>query len=79
MKKYTTIKVGYTAGVYGCSGEYFTTIIIDGDKHTSICHYGMYGSEERVNQALNDLGYSQFYTPSDYGKMAKKDLSLIHI
>lgn len=74
MKQFTTIKVGYTAGVYGCSGEYFTTIFVDGKKHGSISHYGMYGSEERVNRALKDLGYKEFYCPSSYGRMTKKDI-----
>lgn len=74
MKQFTTIKVGYTHGIYGCSGEYFTTIIINGSKHASINHYGLYGSEERVNQALKAKGYKEFYTPSDYGKMTKKEV-----
>jgi hypothetical protein len=75
MKQFTTIKVGYTAGIYGCSNEYFTTIIINGSKHTSISHYGMYGSEERVNHALMDRGYREFYTPSDFGRMIAKDVN----
>lgn len=72
MKKYTTIKVGYSAGVYGCSAEYFTTIIIDGEKTSSISHYGMYGSEERVNHVLDEAGFTSFYTPSDFGKIPSR-------
>ena len=60
MKKYTTIKTGYSSGVYGCSGEYFTTIVINGDKTDFFHHKGLYGSEERVNQALKDKGYEFF-------------------
>jgi hypothetical protein len=56
MKLYTTIKTGYTAGIYGCSGEYFTTTIITQNKKgldTRIIHFqGMYGAENRVNNVL---------------------------
>lgn len=73
MKTYTTIKVGYTAGVYGCSGEYFITIITRGDEMFHVYHYGMYGSEERVNSVLKNAGYNEYYVGSWYGKMTKKD------
>jgi hypothetical protein len=75
MKRYTTLKVGYTAGVYGCSGEYFTTIILKDDEKPHIMnHYGMYGSESRVTEPLKQAGYIEFYTPSDFGKMTMKDI-----
>jgi len=74
MKSFTTLKVGYTAGIYGCSGEYFTTIIINGSKKRSINHYGLYGSEERVSQALKARGYTEFYTPSNYGRLVRSDI-----
>ena len=67
MKLFTTIKVGYSRGIYGCSAEYFTTIIINGETMTSVSHYGMYGSEERINRTLKDMGYTEKYTPSDFG------------
>jgi len=75
MKKFSTIKVGYTAGIYGCSGEYFVTIITRGDEMYHVYHYGMYGSEERVNAVLKNAGYSEYYVSSWYGKMTKKDVS----
>lgn len=74
MKKYTTIKVGYTAGIYGCSGEYFTTIVLTGDDVNVFNYSGRYGAEERVGRALNDAGYNNFYTPSDFGKMTMSDV-----
>lgn len=74
MKQFTTLKVGYSSGIYGCSAEYFTTIVIDGDKHSTFCFYGMYGAEERIAGALKNLGYTEFYTPSVYGKVTKKDV-----
>jgi hypothetical protein len=74
MKKFTTLKVGYSTGVYGCSNEYFTTIIIDGDKTSSISHRGMYGSEERINGALEAKGFTRFYTPTDFGKIPNRKI-----
>ena len=75
MKQFTTLKVGYTAGIYGCSGKYFTTIVINGKKHTSLSYRGMYGSEERVARALTDKGYTEFYTPTSYGRMIAKEVN----
>jgi hypothetical protein len=74
MKKFTTIKVGYTAGVYGCSGEYFLTIIMREAEMFHVYHYGMYGSEERVNAVLKSAGYEEYYIGSWFGKMTKKDV-----
>jgi len=74
MQKFTTIKVGYTTGVYGCSNEYFTTIILNGDEEQAISHHGMYGSEDRINGALKAKGYKEFYITSYFGKMTKKDV-----
>lgn len=74
MKKFTTLKVGYTSGIYGCSGEYFTTIVITNDDVRVFNYYGMYGAEERVNRLLKDAGYDYFHTPSDFGKMTMKDV-----
>jgi hypothetical protein len=79
MKLYTTIKTGYTAGIYGCSGEYFTTTIIDTDKEgklfTDIIHHeGMYGSEQRINSLLEEKGYKYIHTSCSYGKLTRKDI-----
>jgi len=79
MKKYITIKVGYTVGQVGCTGEYFNTIIINGDDVTNVAHYGMYGSDYRVNKTLEDKGYKSQYISSDYGRMTKKDILDIFI
>lgn len=80
MKKtFTIIKVGYTAGIYGCSNEYFTAIYTT-EKDSfygldSISFYGMYGAEERISKAFNKLGYNNNYTPSNYGRLTRKDIS----
>jgi hypothetical protein len=68
---FTCVKVGYTAGMYGCSGEYFLLITSAGN---SISFSGMYGVEDRVASVLKDRGYKEIYTPSDFGRMTLKDV-----
>jgi hypothetical protein len=77
MKKiYTIIKIGYTAGIYGCSNEYFTLIYTDKkDGFKSVSFYGMYGAEERVSATLKEKGYTQHYTQSFFGKMKRNDIT----
>ena len=74
-KQFITLKVGYTwSNMYGLNGEYFNTIVIKGNKVESIAHYGMYGSEERVNRVLKEKGYTEIYIPNDYGQMKNKEI-----
>ena len=73
--KFSTIKVGYSAGIYGCSNEYFTTIIFRDGEVFSLSHKGLYGSEERINALLRDAGYENKYVPSTFGKMKSSDFS----
>lgn len=74
MKKFTTIKMGYTAGIYGNSGEYFTTIILNDNDEYSIAWQGQYGPEYRMAEVLKAAGYKEFHTRSgDYGKLSKRD------
>ena len=70
---FITLKVGYTSGIYGCSGEQFNTIIINGDKVENILFNGMYGAESRINNALKTKGYEEKYINTNYGKMTRKD------
>lgn len=74
MKQFTTFKVGYTSGIYGCSNEYFMTIYTQGKKHGSFIFYGLYGPEERVAGAMRSKGYKEYYTPTIYGKMTRNDI-----
>ena len=75
MKIFTTIKVGYTAGTYGCSNEFFTTIIVDENGMSSVSFKGMYGVEDRVAAALKEKGYDHKWTPSDFGRMNTREVN----
>lgn len=75
MKQFTTIKTGYTHGIYGCSNEYFTTIYINSKGINSLHFHGMYGAEERIAKAFEEKGYKKIYTQSFYGKMTRKDVT----
>jgi hypothetical protein len=78
MKYFTIQKIGYTAGIYGCSGEYFSLIITDGatkDKYIRQYFFsGMYGPEERIAGILKQAGYEDKHIQSIYGKLTRKDI-----
>jgi len=71
-KQFTILKVGYTHGIYGCSGEYFNCIYTTKNGLSSFPFNGMYGAEERVAGTLRSRGFEEKYTPTDYGKMKAK-------
>lgn len=73
MKCFTIVKVGYSAGIYGCSGEYFHLNYQDGEKLGQIAFSGMYGPEFRVAEIMRAKGYKPYYSRSDYGEMKLKD------
>lgn len=75
MRYFINHKTGYTAGVYGNSGEQFVLVMIDGDRYESIAYDGMYGVESRVQEPLIKADYKPVWTPSFYGKMTRKDCS----
>lgn len=79
MKMFILHKVGYTAGVYGNSGEQFLLIMIDDERYDSIVFDGMYGVEERVIAPLREAKYKYQWTPSFYGKMTRKDCSYKYV
>lgn len=80
MKSFTIIQTGYTAGIYGNSGNYFTLLWITRDMKTgditteTILFHGMYGPEQRVKRVMEELGYTYFYTNTVYGQLKRKDL-----
>ncbi len=71
QQSFTVIKIGYTKGIYGCSGEYFNCIV---DMEKGFFFHGMYGAEQRVAHALKDKGYKEIYTQSVYGRMVRDDI-----
>ena len=73
MKKFTILKVGYTTGTYGNSGEYFYALLNNGKKQGFIRFSGQYGAENRVQEALEQKGWTFYYTPSVFGKMTIKE------
>ena len=78
MKYFTIQKVGYTSGVYGCTGEYFSLVITDATKDNKyITQYffsGMYGPEERIASILKQAGFDDKHIHSIYGKLTRKDI-----
>lgn len=75
MKKqkgsFTILKVGYTRGIYGCSGEYFNCIV---NMDKGFFFSGMYGAEQRIAQALKDKGYKEIYNQSIFGRLVRDDI-----
>lgn len=74
MRLFTIIKTGYTAGVYGCSGEYFTLIMVNNKNTTSVKFNGLYGAEQRVAEYLKSKGYKEFFTSGEYGQLKARDI-----
>lgn len=78
LKIFTISKVGYSAGVYGCSGEYFILTYTKKDENNSIILKSigietMYGGEYRVKEILLDNGYVECYNYLNYGQVKARD------
>lgn len=79
-KIFTITKTGYTTGIYGCTGEYFTlnyTYInkTTGDLEMNFFHFqGMYWADERVREAMENKKFRYQYSNANYGKLVKKDI-----
>ena len=58
----------------GCTNEYFTLIMVNNDKQTSVKFHGMYGAEERVKHYLTERGYKYFYTNGEYGRLNSREI-----
>jgi len=75
MKVYTIFKVGYSRGIYGCTGEYFQAVLFndmaeENDKVKGFAFYGLYGAEERVGRALEDSGYiAKWILTGNFGQL----------
>jgi hypothetical protein len=73
MKTFINMKTGYSAGMYGCSNEYFTLIAIDEDRFFSVAYKGMYGAENRVESPLRENGFKPYWAGANWGKLPAKD------
>ena len=73
MKNYTNIKVGYSSGSYGCSGEYYELIYTTKTGLKYIAYGGLYGADERIKRVIEKKGYKPSYCQSQYGKINQKD------
>lgn len=71
-KMITTVKVGYSAGIYGCTNEYFTTTIVTPTGLQSLQFKGLFGTESRIEAIFKNAGYETHYTNSSYGKVTQK-------
>jgi hypothetical protein len=70
MKKqnyFTVIKIGYSVGVYGCSNEYFNCIYTTKEGLKSFCFKGLYGAEDRIEEAIKNKGYKFNYISNQFG------------
>ena len=79
MKQFTIIKTGYTAGVYGCTNEFFTVVITDDELNDTFTFKGMYGAEERVAEEFKLKGYKRFYCRANFGKLVRNDLKDVYV
>ena len=75
MKTLINIKTGYSSGAYGCSAEYFTLMAFnDNNLVLSIDYKGLYGSEHRIMEVLENAGYKIVVnTTGVYGKVTGSD------
>lgn len=76
MKIFINQKIGYTSGIYGCSGEQFQLIAIDDEGvKNSFVYDGLYGHEHRIAEAMKNKGYKEVYTGVGriYGKLKRED------
>lgn len=75
MKMFSIFKTGYTSGNTGCTGEYFTAIIINDDVVNSYAFQAMYTNGQDIRAYLKGEGYKEFYTSSNWGKLTRKDIT----
>lgn len=71
MKQFGIRKVGYSAGVYGCSNEYFVMVATIKGELRYLPFKGMYGVEERVARIMTENGYTKVFLGSTPGGQLK--------
>lgn len=73
MKNAIIIKTGYTAGVYGNTGEIFCLVQAFPDGFSTYYFNGQYGSEYRVKEVLETQGWKVQTNAGYYGRMTSKE------
>ncbi len=79
LKQFTILKTGYSAGVYGNSGEYYSLIVNTSKENFSLRFWGQYGADYRVAEVLKNKGFKQYYTAYNYGKMSSREAQRLHM
>jgi hypothetical protein len=80
IKEFSIFKVGYTAGVYGCSGEYYKVLVtyenfeLDYKVELDYNIQAIYTNGQYIRQVLKDNGFSEKYISIPYTQLKKKDL-----
>ena len=73
MKFFAITKIGYTSGIYGCSGEQFLAIWTSKEGLKSYAFEGLYGAGERVSRLFLDKKYKTNYIGNRYGQMTRQE------
>ncbi len=80
IKEFSIFKIGYTAGIYGCSGEFYKVLItyenIDLGIKKDLFYIidAIYTNGQYIRQVLKDNGYTEKYISIPYTQLKKKDL-----
>ncbi len=74
MKAFATIKTGYAYSKYkGWKGDYYTIMVIDGNKYN---HYNILAGHEDIHpvkEYLTSQGYKEIFSFSVFGQVKEKD------
>lgn len=75
MKQFGILKVAYSTGDYGNTGEYFVCIYTGKEGLKQFSFRGQYGVESRIAAAMIQKKYKQTHLYNGlYGKVALKDV-----
>lgn len=75
MKQYMTIDLGSSwSKMYGKTGDFFTTVVVNEEGMTSFSYWGRYGVEDRVGGELKRKGYDEKYSYSQSGTFKKREV-----
>jgi len=75
INSFTILKIGYTAGIYGCTGEIYKVYLNDIDGKCIDFFYlkEMYGGDRRLaSYLIENLNLKEIYDYIPYGEMKSK-------